>query len=365
VLSYLFSEQSFEARCWVLNLSSNSLLIMRMLPVLFILPWVTQPFCTLATNVLAPRIEFASTAFEFGRVQAGQPVKHDFTFTNTGKALLEILDVKPGCGCTTAGEWTRHIEPGKTGSIPLQFNSAAFAGDVDKTATVTCNDPERTNVVLELKGTVWRPIEVVPSMVLFQVTEELKTKLTKTVEITNHLDEPLALWSAESPSASFEAVLKTNQPGKAYELEVTAIPPFTAQYAAGVITLRTSASETPIITIQAAATLLPLLAITPSQIAVPAGPLEDSLNAFVTVRNNGTNKLTLSEARVDAPGVEVQLEEGEPGRYFILALKFKAGFQIPSGKEVAVSVKSDNPRFGLIRIPILADQTAQAVARKP
>src|SRR2546425_5861545 len=52
-----------------------------------------------------PKIQFASTEFDFGKVEAGFAVKHDFLFTNIGRATLEIRDVRPGCGCTAAGKW--------------------------------------------------------------------------------------------------------------------------------------------------------------------------------------------------------------------------------------------------------------------
>lgn len=76
----------------------------------------------------APKIQFDSTTFNFGRVKSGEIVKHSFVFTNSGTATLEIMDVKTGCGCTTAGAWDKKVEPGKTGIIPLQFNSTGFGG---------------------------------------------------------------------------------------------------------------------------------------------------------------------------------------------------------------------------------------------
>src|SRR5712671_5552659 len=54
----------------------------------------------------SPKIVFETPVFDFGRARAGDPVKHTFVFTNTGDALLEVTGVVPGCGCTTAGEWT-------------------------------------------------------------------------------------------------------------------------------------------------------------------------------------------------------------------------------------------------------------------
>src|SRR2546421_8737306 len=95
-----------------------------------------------------PKIQFASTEYDFGRVEAGVIVKHDFVFTNIGRATLEIGDVRPGCGCTTAGTWTKKVKPGRTGIIPLEFHSGNFSGAVGKQATVICNDPEQTNVLL-------------------------------------------------------------------------------------------------------------------------------------------------------------------------------------------------------------------------
>ena len=78
-----------------------------------------------------PKIQFADTTFDFGKIDSGQVVKHEFVFTNTGSATLEIKDVRPGCGCTTAGTWDKTVEPGKTGMIPLQFNSTGFGGTVE------------------------------------------------------------------------------------------------------------------------------------------------------------------------------------------------------------------------------------------
>ena len=75
---------------------------------------------------------FATNEYHFGRVMAGTLVKYVFIVSNTGDQTLEISNVAPGCHCTTAGDWTHQIEPGKTGKIPIQFDSGSFRGDVPK-----------------------------------------------------------------------------------------------------------------------------------------------------------------------------------------------------------------------------------------
>src|SRR5689334_8422174 len=79
-----------------------------------------------------PKIEFAEPIFDFGKVPAGPMINHVFTFTNTGDQVLEIKDVRPSCGCTTTGEWDHQVQPGKSGSIPVRFNSANYTGPIHK-----------------------------------------------------------------------------------------------------------------------------------------------------------------------------------------------------------------------------------------
>src|SRR5207244_9949725 len=119
-------------------------------PPIRVKPGITAPALPAATAAAAvpaiqgpsPKMVFETPTFDFGRGRAGDPVKHSFIFTNTGEAVLEITAVKPGCGCTTAGEWTKKVEPGKTGTIPIQVNVAATwpSGPITKYITVESND---------------------------------------------------------------------------------------------------------------------------------------------------------------------------------------------------------------------------------
>jgi hypothetical protein len=314
----------------------------------------------------SPRIEFGSTNFDFGRITTGEPAKHSFIFTNTGTTTLEITEVKPGCGCTTAGEWDRSVEPGKTGAIPLQFNSRGFGGAVTKTATVSCNDPRQSNVVLQISGTVWKPIELTPPMVVFQPTEEERTKQTKSVRIVSNLDEPLTLSDVECTDPSFRAELKVKKPGKEFELQVTALPPFTNRYSGAAITIKTSSKEAPLLSVTITTVVQLELAIIPRQLMIAPGPLTSSLTSFVTIVNNSKQEVTFSEPRVDAPGVGVKIrelnEEGNlgggsigskrvsPGKQVILEVQFPAGFEVK--EKLGLTLKTTHPKYPILTIPV-------------
>jgi len=134
-----------------------------------------------------PRIQFAATEFDFGKLKAGDVIKHAFVFTNTGTATLEITDVRPSCGCTTAGSYDRQVAPGQTGSIPLQFNSTGFNGELGKVVTVICNDPAQSSLILRIKGTVWIPVEVTPATVVFKISSDSEVRETRSARIVSNL----------------------------------------------------------------------------------------------------------------------------------------------------------------------------------
>ena len=50
----------------------------------------------------APVISFETPVYQFGKVQQGEEIRHDFKFSNQGSQVLVIEDVRPSCGCTTA-----------------------------------------------------------------------------------------------------------------------------------------------------------------------------------------------------------------------------------------------------------------------
>ena len=182
-----------------------------------------------ATNAVGPKIKFANSIYDFGKVKSGEPVKYTYVFTNTGDELLEIKNVQPQCGCTAANDWTRKVEPGQTGTISIQFNSANYNGNVLKNVTVTCNDRTQPNTVLQLKGTLWKPIEVNPTYAVLNVGPDADSAST-VVQVHNNTDEPLTLSDVQSNNRMFTvevADMDTNHPGKHFTLKVKALPPFT------------------------------------------------------------------------------------------------------------------------------------------
>ena len=91
------------------------------------------------TDTTLTTIEFPEEIFNFGNIQEGDKVKHDFRFINTGKHPLVIQGAKSSCGCTVPSFNKEPIMAGKEGVISVLFNSEGKGGEQHKSIRVTAN----------------------------------------------------------------------------------------------------------------------------------------------------------------------------------------------------------------------------------
>src|SRR5262249_49790947 len=316
-------------------------------------PGVATPAAPAAAAIVdgvGARIEFATNIYDFGRVKSGDPVKYTYYFTNTGDVLLELTDVHPSCGCTAAGEYTKKVEPGHSGQIPIQFNSGNFNGQVVKTVTVTSNDKKQPTVVLQLKGTIWKPIDLSPPYSVLNVPPDAPSA-SATVKIVNNMPEQLDVYAPELSNPSFGVELKTNQPGKEYQITISSVAALPSGSSQGRIKLKTSSTNSPSLDIPFWVNVQAPLTVTPTQLMLTPPPFTKSTQT-VTIQNNSTNSVTLSEPMVNFPGVEVAIKELQPGRVFSALITFPDGFEIAQGQEVTFTAKSSNPRSPVVKVPV-------------
>lgn len=101
-----------------------------------------------APVIEAPKVEAGGGVFkfideggkyDFGSVEDGMKVSHDYVFTNEGTEPIIITNVKASCGCTTPSWPKEPIAPGASAKITATFNSKGRVGTVNKAITITSN----------------------------------------------------------------------------------------------------------------------------------------------------------------------------------------------------------------------------------
>ncbi len=80
-----------------------------------------------------------SSSYDFGTVEEGSIVEHEFVITNTGRTPLIITDVRGTCHCTAA-DWTKTpIKPNEKGMIKLIFDTKGKSGKVGSSVRIYSN----------------------------------------------------------------------------------------------------------------------------------------------------------------------------------------------------------------------------------
>lgn len=141
-----------------------------------------------------PILKFDYLTYDFGDIDEGDIVEHEYYFTNTGRTPAIISDASSSCGCTTPNYPKYPIRPGERGSIKVVFDSKGRLLSQRKSITITANtDPNYTTMYLT--GEVWRTArknDVIPTTVP-SIKDQLNRKTeTNNQKITNSANLPNA-----------------------------------------------------------------------------------------------------------------------------------------------------------------------------
>ncbi len=93
-----------------------------------------------------------SDVVDYGTIDQGSEPLRVAKFKNTGTEPLIISGAKGSCGCTVPNWPKDPIMPGETSQIEIRYDTKRV-GAINKTVTVTSNDPSG-NKVIRVIGTI-------------------------------------------------------------------------------------------------------------------------------------------------------------------------------------------------------------------
>lgn len=298
-----------------------------------------------------PTADFDTPVYDAGRIRGGDAIRHEYFFTNNGNGMLEVLTVRPSCGCTVPGKYDRLVPPGKTGKVPVLIDTKKLKGPQDKTIAVVTNIPgEKSEVILHVKADVWQPVEVAPETCSFGRVAQ-QTPMERKLTILNNTDEPFEISRVESDNPCFRAEVRELEKGKKYEMTVVTVPPLRIGSTVGTISFATGLRDTPKGTVSVNAYVPSPVQVTPTQHTLPATPLNTPLQRFVSIRNNTPTPLKISGLATSNPQLRATLEEQIPGQSFRVVIDIPAGFQLQRNGET-ISMKTDNATMPEIVVPL-------------
>ena len=128
-----------------------------------------------------PNIVFDSVVYDFGMMPQGSFVTDVFILTKKGGVPLKILSVSSACDCLVTAPTKTVIQPDETAKISIRL-TLRDKGKVNRTITVSSNDPYCRIFPLTVTGDVVDPIEVVPQSIYLRRISVSET-IRRTVRI--------------------------------------------------------------------------------------------------------------------------------------------------------------------------------------
>lgn len=294
---------------------------------------------------------------DFGSVNKGRRLTHEFVIRNDGDAVLEITEVKPSCGCTVA-EHPASIPPGGRGVIKAAVDTRNFKGGIAKSVRVYTSDPENPQINLVIKANVKSAVEVDPGYARFiAVYGEPQKNSVQTIWSDEIQD--LRITKVESPypfvGVSYRMVPEEEEqsgiPGNQWQVEVGLDQEAPVGPLADFIVVTTNHPKLQTLRIPISGFVRPVLSVTPRIADFGRRELTEPQTASLEIRNLSSRAVDLGEVSTDLDGLEASIESVEAGRLYRVLLTLNPG--MPKGDfEGRLTIDTNSDRQPTIEVGV-------------
>ncbi|KAA3437970.1 DUF1573 domain-containing protein [Rufibacter hautae] len=101
----------------------------------------------------SPKIDVASTTFDFGKLEKGQKATAKFTLKNTGKTDLNVTGIQTACNCVAFKMSPSVVKAGQSAKLELTYSPQVLQDRIEA-VTLVSNDITVSSTTLTLKAKV-------------------------------------------------------------------------------------------------------------------------------------------------------------------------------------------------------------------
>ena len=117
-----------------------------------------------------PAVILEKSSYDFGKVPAGDRLRHTFRWTNQSREPVKVIRVTTTCGCLAHEEAHRSVAPGESGYITVELKTLGLDAParLKKVASVEFEGQEqRYSMALTVSADVRPDMAVAPPEVVF------------------------------------------------------------------------------------------------------------------------------------------------------------------------------------------------------
>ncbi len=300
-----------------------------------------------------PKLVLESQTFDFGEVEEGTPVEHEFAISNDGSAPLLITDVNPDCGCTAAVAESPTILPGEETVINVSFDTIGFYGEKNKTIRLHTTDPKKPTVLLTLKGKIRREVEVIPPRFYFgsiqkgtqnkmqgkvSLRSESKTKIIDIISRSEHVE--IERGEIEKGAGEkFTIVLKDDVPAGVFRDRIV---------------VKTNNKKQPVINVPVFAQIQGDLVLIPADVSFGLldGPLEEQITGSVMLKNKGPHKLEIESIEAKNESLSASFERNDKTGDYLITVSVRPGTVGTIKGRLKINTNHPDPDQKQVTLPV-------------
>lgn len=103
-----------------------------------------------------PEVADDAYVWDFGKVNEGEVLKHNFTIKNDTGRTLNITNVRTSCGCTTSQVKKKTLLPQESTDLEVSVNSKGYSGEVTRSIYVETDNIDNPLIKYIIKVQVIR-----------------------------------------------------------------------------------------------------------------------------------------------------------------------------------------------------------------
>ena len=301
------------------------------------------------------QLRFERPQADLGEVRGGKPLTHRFAFVNAGDTFVEILEVKPGCGCLKPRVTHLRIPPHQPGAIELDVNTLGHVGGphVWQTQLTYRAATSIKELTLALKAHIINDVAVQPAA-LTLITGGV---VSQEVVLSDRRGQPLRV--TEVRPSSPRLIARAGEPSRdekgrlVYKITVAPAADCPEGRHEEAVAIYTGDPEYRALTV-------PVTIVKRSRERLSAAPREVTLTAaagqslparIVQVRDPQDRPVVIDSVTADDPAVTCRWASG-PGNAATLRIQVDRGRIHGDHFQTAVHIRTKSPQGESITIPV-------------
>jgi hypothetical protein len=140
-----------------------------------------------------PIAKVDSDIFNFGFMEIGTDLSHEFVITNVGRAPLVIRKGETSCKCTLSSladeEKVKEVAPGDHATVTLAWHASGTEREFRQKADLYTNDPAQLTISLYVEGQITRSTVIQPPNVVFSSVSPNQGAMAE-VYVYSYRDKP-------------------------------------------------------------------------------------------------------------------------------------------------------------------------------